>query len=1809
MKRFMGLALAGALSVGFALPAQATPSPAEPSVPVDEPSMILDEGNDIIKVIVMLKGSSPSADPAESAAAVQAVVNRWNGRDGVSVRRQFGTLVRGFSASLPANVVAALEADPAVESVSRMAMFEPSMATAGQLTGSVQAREKLGVDGRGLLVSVIDSGMDIAHQDFRLDAGVEKKMAPQPGWTDKIPYGWNFADDSANVKDSGSEHGQHVAGIIGANAGAATTDAAGNWTGRINGIAPNAQLLAMKVFSNDPINGGGASEDDVIAAIEKSVELGADIINMSLGSPNGVNQGGVGEGRAIAAAAAKGVQVIVAAGNEGLNWSAKADMVDDAGKLDNGTLGNPSSTPGAISVASVNNSFAVADKGVAQWNGGRLEFGYQKATGTMDGAPHEIVDCGKGATDGSDVPAAANGKWCLIQRGGNTFAEKFAAAQAKGAVGVLVYNNAGEAFVGMGGLDAVTIPGASVFQSVGEAIKADIDKGMTVTLTHNKGAFPNKDAVLPSDFTSFGGTPELAFKPQIAGIGGAVYSLANDNGYQNMSGTSMATPHVAGIYALGLQEYKKRFPALAADERGKLLTTALSNTSQILQVDNVPLSPRQMGAGLAQTDKALATSVYATVDGSPTVALRQVSGPQTFTVTLENKGTAPQTYKAGGTCVVNEVAEAGKPLRTTCSSEGFAVSAPQVTVPAGGKATVDVTVTPAAGNHWIGGWATFTPVDAAQPELAVPYLGFAGDWNAEPIIDKPRELGKNEQFISQILGTTSHSNYTQLYSNDDGLRLSRVGGSAWFSPNGDGHFDSIYPALMLLRSARDLSFSVVDAQGNVLRELGTDVNRQRSILSKIAKGSRVISESAHAWDGTLYDATKDAFVPVPDGSYAFRVKARLAEDMPWQTIDMPFNTDTVAPTMKVTRAQTGTSWGYTLTFDDGNGSGVSSLDVTVTSAQTGRKIPVRGGLNGTMTFMASESIDGPYVKISYADRAGNPGERYEFLGADGVTAVQAAALAHPINLKSVDPATGKPFIKADRTIDLVVAASPTIATVTVDGIAAPVANGKAVVTIPATEGRVEHAIVGLDAAGKQLATASQVITVDTIAPTFTLTKAPLDDQGRLILDANGEAVIEGKIADERASMFPPALPNGDMDLDNQLWLLDGSLSPILDGINADGTFTLTVKPEASDQFVSLYVLDWFDFFTYKFLNLNGVRIPLARPATVDASSPDLRIMFDEARFDGAAASQAGPGQPFGDSVYLLDKTYKGLEVNGDKATLTLSGRFNRPAGDFLIQGKKVAVDANNHFSVTLPLTEGITTVGYEVHEVDGSLITMSAWKFLYDRKAPGYELTTTPQVAADGAIWLTTPTATVDVAGSVWDGEFGYTMAVNGNVVKDSTQIWDPVANQKRAQFATKVDVADGQFMRLSLNDFAGNGLERTIPILSDLVDPTLTVDPATLGAAPIAATQKIVVTAADTHLRDLQVTVDGKPAGMKMTSPAPAPGAKLVVTNVGDPTQPDEITIPGGATPGAVATPSAAPKAKAAPAAKATTRSVDAYAAADPTPAETTLVVEVAPQAAGKHLLVATATDLAGRTTTINVPFLVDAAPVITGNDTVTINPDDGAALAQLQKLFPVTDDVDKGLLVAADTSVLRLDETVPVTLTVTDSAGNVTTRTVNVLLQRPMTTLTGACGSMTARFAKGDVISIECVKNPDGTTTVTVGHTSDVEVDGTLALSVAGPIRLVGANGSLGSPLTTTLVDGKVTFTSPARATYVAGDPVASDPKPNPGPGAGEVPAPVTPDEGTPGAPAVRLPGTGAPAGLLGLALLGGCAVAAGVGALRRK
>ncbi|MEH2374171.1 S8 family peptidase [Nostoc sp.] len=161
-----------------------------------------------------------------------------------------------------------------------------------------------GYTGKGVVVAVVDTGVDYNHEDLKNNIWTNSKEIPGNGIDDDgngyvdDNYGWNFADSNNNTLDNNG-HGTHVSGTI----------AGENNNYGVTGIAYDAKIMPVKVLDES----GSGSYTSIAKGIRYAVNNGANVINLSLGGPysNPTLES------AIDYASSKGVIVVMAAGNDG----------------------------------------------------------------------------------------------------------------------------------------------------------------------------------------------------------------------------------------------------------------------------------------------------------------------------------------------------------------------------------------------------------------------------------------------------------------------------------------------------------------------------------------------------------------------------------------------------------------------------------------------------------------------------------------------------------------------------------------------------------------------------------------------------------------------------------------------------------------------------------------------------------------------------------------------------------------------------------------------------------------------------------------------------------------------------------------------------------------------------------------------------------------------------------------------------------------------------------------------------------------------------------------------------------------------------------------------------------------------------------------------------------------------------------------------------------------------------------------------------------------------------------------------------
>ena len=637
----------------------------------------------------------------------------WNGLSVAVDRTQVGMLGRmpGVTALYPVVTIDAPEpADPGPGA---------DLYTALAMTGADVVQSTLGVTGRGVKVAIVDTGIDYDH----LYLGGSGVAGGTSFPTARVIAGYDFVGDAfgttgvpvpdANPDDCNG-HGTHVAGIVGAKGTL------------FKGVAPDVTFGAYRVFGCT----GSTWADIMIAAMERALADGMDVLNMSIGSAYQWPQ------YPTAAAATRlvnrGIVVVASIGNDGEKGLAAA--------------GAPGVGAKVIGVASFNNSHLRLPYFTIN---SRL-FGYNAASGapapptsgsesmTRTGTPTTADDACAALPAGS-----LSGKVALIRRGTCSFYIKAFNAQSAGATAVVIYNNAaGRVTASVTGTPAIAIPVVTITADDGVFINnALATEPVAMTWTNQVGPFANPTGNVLSSFTSYGLAPDLSLKPDLGAPGGLISSTypIELGRYAVMSGTSMSSPHVAGAAALYLEAHPLT-PSQAM--RSILLNTAEpKNWSANPGTGLLDVVGRQ-GAGLIKIDRAILSRV--SIEPAKLSLGESEAGPQTRELTIENHGNVPITYNlsfVNGISVVN-IATVSDYTTGTFYNQAFYTSngtvtfaAPFVVVPAGATATVTATITPPTGpdkGHY-GGYLVFTP-SGGGTTLRVPYAGFIGNYQSLPVL-------------------------------------------------------------------------------------------------------------------------------------------------------------------------------------------------------------------------------------------------------------------------------------------------------------------------------------------------------------------------------------------------------------------------------------------------------------------------------------------------------------------------------------------------------------------------------------------------------------------------------------------------------------------------------------------------------------------------------------------------------------------------------------------------------------------------------------------------------------------------------------------------------------------------------------------------------------------------------------------------------------------------------------------------------------------------------------------------------------------
>lgn len=839
-----------------------------PEVVQSEEEISPDE--EVTAIIVLEKKISPLARFQQKSIQNEISKNVLDGEK-LEVLHSYTTVENGFAAVVPYGKLEEIRQLPGVAAAYAAPVFKvaPDMPTTMTELGGLENTS--GYQGEGMVIAIVDSGLEISHPLFtqaptapalakkdienvlaskNLKAEEKKSgiTASQVYKTAKVPFAFDYADNDLDVAPNGAgDHGTHVAGIAAANAGVVAD---------VVGVAPQAQILAMKVFSSSGSN--GATWADILAAADDAVALGADVINMSLGSTCGFStpEGEEGVAEVLENIASSGVMLSISAGNE---YSAALGTRIGKGHAltqnpDYGTVASPSSYSEPLSIASVEKANSidscyltvgerkvafndtVEDKTVENVKGDSPSFR------SLAGKELEYVVVPNAGETKDYNGLSVEGKIALVSRGSVEYNAKKNAAKEAGAIGILVYNN--EPGMLYMQLDNYDLPSAFISQADGKALAAVAEGNRKLTVSASYGKVDNPTSGEMSDFSSWGVTPELTLKPDLTAPGGNIKSATTGGGYTTKSGTSMSAPFVSGAMALVKQYVEQKNYASTETEKANLVSNLLMSTADLVMAGTAPYSPRKQGAGSVNIAAATSTKAYLTaVDGGrPKVELgddANKTGEYTIKFEVHNLSDKPLTYAVGG-YVQTDAKEVTKKLGDKDVEQvtelpyklSTQIAAQEITVPASGTVTVTVPVSlnrpdrdymdSFANGTYIEGFVTLTPSSGTQPTLSIPYMGFYGDWTKAPIIDATDYgdvLNDKEKNWSQAYVNTAASNSLEgtvnTYLGDnpyhDGQPYSSERNA--ISPNGDDYMDTLsFVYTGLLRNVKALNYEIKDAK-------------------------------------------------------------------------------------------------------------------------------------------------------------------------------------------------------------------------------------------------------------------------------------------------------------------------------------------------------------------------------------------------------------------------------------------------------------------------------------------------------------------------------------------------------------------------------------------------------------------------------------------------------------------------------------------------------------------------------------------------------------------------------------------------------------------------------------------------------------------------------------------------------------------------------------------------------------------------------------------------------------------------------------
>ncbi|WJG08018.1 S8 family serine peptidase [Aliiglaciecola sp. LCG003] len=535
----------------------------------------------------------------------------------------------GFAASLSPAQLAKLKSNPNVLNIWPDELLQMDTSNTPAFLGLTApgGLHTLGTKGENVIIGVVDSGVwpenpslsddgfdpiEISRPDWagECDTGTDPEFACNNKLIGARYFNDSFAQNNTILPgefDSPRDadgHGTHTITTAGGNEGV-TASLQGIDIGTVSGIAPRARVAAYKVcWNGSAVGNSGCFSTDSVAAIDAATADGVDVINYSISGSRTAMTDPVHV--AFFNAARGGVFSSLSAGNSGpgpqtvahnvpwvttvaaSTYEGDAALVGNILEVNDGdTIRDLFSIPGAI-------TSPIPEEGLS----GELV------------AVTPALACG----DGVDNPAGElEGKIALIARGTCNFSIKVLNAQNAGADGVVIYSDDRPAIAMGGDGTGITIPGVMISNQDGLDLAGLVDEVVVSVNMTNEGTASSAPQIgnQMAGFSSRGESLATAdiIKPDITAPG--VQILAGTSGaqidsgtvgesYAYLSGTSMSSPHIAGMAALVREAQPNWSPSAI---KSALMTSSYQGVTK--EDGSTPADPFDFGAGHANPNSAV----------------------------------------------------------------------------------------------------------------------------------------------------------------------------------------------------------------------------------------------------------------------------------------------------------------------------------------------------------------------------------------------------------------------------------------------------------------------------------------------------------------------------------------------------------------------------------------------------------------------------------------------------------------------------------------------------------------------------------------------------------------------------------------------------------------------------------------------------------------------------------------------------------------------------------------------------------------------------------------------------------------------------------------------------------------------------------------------------------------------------------------------------------------------------------------------------------------------------------------------------